>query len=907
MKRLIAATITLLCVMMAMPASSAPLFPDVPDAHWARDAVAALSAKGLVEGYPDGTFKGDRAASRWEVAMIVARLLAKMEQAHATFATKAELEEVRKLANALRDELEALGVRVTNLEENVDRIEKRVNELERITFYGYLDTRVAFQSFRNTGRNSMRSLNPGIGFANIDYNAFAGSAAGAGGILAPVSGSPALGGIVPPGQGAVVTNANPFITGVLTTTNWRTGRPLTNGTGFTSRAMLGLNIRVTDEINAGAEFSAYASQGDTIVDAYYGVQQPYLANPWTATSLTGGAAQGLNNSPYTRMVLDRFWIEHAPSKTKLIVGAYSEHEFNDSVFSGLLNPNALEEDGHGFLENYGFLVDGEFALDEEEDLNLEWQAMFTVLPNGGLGPVTPGGAGFGTSYYSHSEGVKVGLRFHEDRGHVAFNFLHTANEAVGGVATTVGLIQAPNLNALINWVNPNGFYFGQLGGPNSSVGGIGSTGDVRPVPGSATFGNDGSLAGAVNAGLLPQGVTNVGGVGPQDQITYGIKASYEFDNEFAPRIYGEYAHSEYRPNKNSSYTADGDAFKVGGSALFMDGALDVDVHYLSVDARFSPFLIEIPNVGGIATPLWNTPGFYYFNNLYSLHDTRALPHNREGFRTKFVWKFRPTGRATLEYNNTSQKQSSLQDVRFSTGALGTGIPNTPVLGFSPGWIEPLFGGYHPATFAAAGGNALAVPLEDNRGNVEQLNFSAGHKWLFDEANNNRGFTLSGGFRWNDFERESNMQAIGAARGIPGAGTQAQNQNLVDLVFLGWRVGAEYDVTEDFTARAAITNVNIFGHLDPLGVGNLYAEATGNANFDNVDITQTWPELGFDWEFHEDVTWSLTARYFTFDDNLPSTLFTNPQIPSVNINNGPQVAHPFNWEGVQITSQLQLQF
>ena len=65
---------------LAAPAFAAPLFPDVPENHWARDAVATLAAKGIVEGYPDGTFKGDRNATRWEVAMMVARLLGQMEQ-----------------------------------------------------------------------------------------------------------------------------------------------------------------------------------------------------------------------------------------------------------------------------------------------------------------------------------------------------------------------------------------------------------------------------------------------------------------------------------------------------------------------------------------------------------------------------------------------------------------------------------------------------------------------------------------------------------------------------------------------------------------------------------------------------------------------------------------------------------
>ena len=47
----------------AGPATAAPGFPDVSQS-WAADSVSALSARGLVEGYPDGNFKGDRAATR---------------------------------------------------------------------------------------------------------------------------------------------------------------------------------------------------------------------------------------------------------------------------------------------------------------------------------------------------------------------------------------------------------------------------------------------------------------------------------------------------------------------------------------------------------------------------------------------------------------------------------------------------------------------------------------------------------------------------------------------------------------------------------------------------------------------------------------------------------------------------
>ena len=72
----------LAALALVAPSQAAPLFPDVSTDHWAADAVRSLAARGMLEGYPDGTFKGDRAASRWEVAIIVARFLAKMEQEH---------------------------------------------------------------------------------------------------------------------------------------------------------------------------------------------------------------------------------------------------------------------------------------------------------------------------------------------------------------------------------------------------------------------------------------------------------------------------------------------------------------------------------------------------------------------------------------------------------------------------------------------------------------------------------------------------------------------------------------------------------------------------------------------------------------------------------------------------------
>jgi len=139
---------------MCIPAIAAPLFPDVPAEHWAKDAVANLAAKGMLEGYPDGTFKGDRAATRWEVAMVVARMLAKMEQDNATFASKEDLEAVKTLVSGLKDELQALGVRVSDLEDKLSKLDTRVTDLERIRFYGSVDTIYNGIGFKETNPTS---------------------------------------------------------------------------------------------------------------------------------------------------------------------------------------------------------------------------------------------------------------------------------------------------------------------------------------------------------------------------------------------------------------------------------------------------------------------------------------------------------------------------------------------------------------------------------------------------------------------------------------------------------------------------------------------------------------------------------------------------------------------------------
>ena len=84
-------------------------FSDVPAGHWAYDSISKLAAAGVIEGYGDDTFRGDRLMTRYEMAQIVAKAMAKGAN-------------VEKLGVEFADELDALGVHVAALEKKADNV-----------------------------------------------------------------------------------------------------------------------------------------------------------------------------------------------------------------------------------------------------------------------------------------------------------------------------------------------------------------------------------------------------------------------------------------------------------------------------------------------------------------------------------------------------------------------------------------------------------------------------------------------------------------------------------------------------------------------------------------------------------------------------------------------------------------
>jgi len=118
-------------------------FVDVPAKHWAYDAVTKLAQAGILDGYGDGTYRGERLATRYEMAQATAKAMARADKADAQM--KALID---KLAVEFAAELNNLGVRVAKLEKNASTIK----------FWG--DARMRYQSGNagaldssNTGSN----------------------------------------------------------------------------------------------------------------------------------------------------------------------------------------------------------------------------------------------------------------------------------------------------------------------------------------------------------------------------------------------------------------------------------------------------------------------------------------------------------------------------------------------------------------------------------------------------------------------------------------------------------------------------------------------------------------------------------------------------------------------------------
>ena len=136
MKKQFAAIFAATAVLGVTTAFAANPFSDVTPDSWAYQAVSQLAASGIVNGYPDGTFKGQNDITRYEMAQMVAKAMANQDRANAE-----QQAMINRLADEFSNELNNLGVRVARLEDRVGNV--------KVTG----DARLRYQKFTNNQVN----------------------------------------------------------------------------------------------------------------------------------------------------------------------------------------------------------------------------------------------------------------------------------------------------------------------------------------------------------------------------------------------------------------------------------------------------------------------------------------------------------------------------------------------------------------------------------------------------------------------------------------------------------------------------------------------------------------------------------------------------------------------------------
>ena len=192
MKKQVVCTLVAALAVTSLSAFAANPFVDVPSDSWAYQSVVELADAGIIQGVDGQYFQGHRSITRYEAAEMVAKAMAHMD--------KASVEQralINKLADEYADELNSLGVRVTNLENRVGntrvfgdvfvryryqngnkkddsswdtrfriRAQGQVNDRTKVT----AGVSTGFRPFASNGAASDESNNPYVDLAKVDYN-----------------------------------------------------------------------------------------------------------------------------------------------------------------------------------------------------------------------------------------------------------------------------------------------------------------------------------------------------------------------------------------------------------------------------------------------------------------------------------------------------------------------------------------------------------------------------------------------------------------------------------------------------------------------------------------------------------------------------------------------------------------
>lgn len=157
--------LVLLMFVLITPVMANP-FSDVPKSHWAYNAVEKLVNKGILTGFSDGVFKGDKVLTRYELAMIMARFYANADTKNIA---SSDMAVVEKLTAEFADELILLGIRVNALGNQISMIKNDVSVINndllngkvtdngKIRFRGELEMRMESNTYKKSSTSGIYS------------------------------------------------------------------------------------------------------------------------------------------------------------------------------------------------------------------------------------------------------------------------------------------------------------------------------------------------------------------------------------------------------------------------------------------------------------------------------------------------------------------------------------------------------------------------------------------------------------------------------------------------------------------------------------------------------------------------------------------------------------------------------
>ena len=786
--------------MVALTTTFAAPFPDVPESHWASSAVQTLKAKGVLEGYPDGLYRGKRAASRYEMAMALSRVVAKLEQMESSlpdfsqFVTKDDLAAVKRMVDENRQYIEELNVRVDALEKKVGELDKRLSKLERLTVHGWYEMAYVNQNVEADQVNNIVVGNTTtVGWPAITR------------IFTFESTLPYSTALV----GWNNEDIKPW-NNYLFTRSWN-NLPISTAEGSLDVGYLKLKGKLSEDWMIDALLSGnnllFMGLGgrNYPVRAVNGLIRFTGEGNWIAP--TTATQQLVADNNLIRFETVKLW--NKEKSLMITLGGFNPNLTEGFVFVGGPNPYLWDSKPHSSA--YGFNIYHKpnkslFGAELEHELYTGKVSQFDILA----------GLPWGASITQRIFGYALNFKFQKGYFKLMYNVIEDSQEEFNRVFGIMAIQTSSFFGAGWTWLTPNN---PRLNDP--------MFGGIYGVAGNATL------------------------VGPQYQSTIGASFRYNINDRFA--FSGKFASSRYLPVKELGLDTSGSMFaaKICGSwgnttlkEYEEQGKLNAksglfNIEYLSVDPDYSPF-IGITNFFAVANPfpVGLGAGVGYYDNLYwgqlpypvyqpvlnsdqltyTAHDAKAYPNNRQGVRLNVQYKFSDAFLGWAMYEGLTQKDATMDN-----------DPNIAGTQVKWGFYEPIFG---------TTGDVTVATDVFKKGTINTFNIGFNYK-----------------FQSGKYDFTAQYYNTDVQRKIPSTATNAGDN--IDYSIKAYDVLFRFFANEKWTWHVAYTAVNSKGKY---GV----AQDTANLQQENMSYDSNALRVGFDWKVSEDVNFFANYRFLNFD-------------------------------------------